>query len=191
MWIVWCHSHLWYIYMHICIAIYIYAYISVFIYIYAHMYVNVLVSFAPVYKCEWVSEWVFVCMFFFLCARLSVRMSFCPSSGCQSICLCLHPSVCLFAFRPVCLHACLFSWVHPDRQSEQTILDTTWIYLETASRLWTSFLCNDVEKDKELQGKTIATWVRIRMKKNNYNLDIFRGSESLEAIIKEWVLVAA
>jgi len=51
--------------------------------------------------------------------------------------------------------------------------------------LWTSFLCNDVEKDKELQGKTIATWVRIRMKKNNYNLDIFRGSESLEAIIKE------
>ena len=52
-------------------------------------------------------------------------------------------------------------------------------------------MCNDVEKDKELQGKTIATWVRIRMKKNNYNLDIFRGSESLEAIIKECVLVAA
>ena len=40
------------IYAYICIAIYIYAYISVFIYIYAHMYVNVLVSLAPVYKCE-------------------------------------------------------------------------------------------------------------------------------------------
>ena len=140
---------------------------------------------------EWVSECLFAC-FFCVCPSICshVLLPFIWLSVSLSV-LCLHPSVCLFAFRPVCLHACLFSWVHPDRQSEQTILDTTWIYLETASRLWTSFLCNDVEKDKELQGKTIATWVRIRMKKNNYNLDIFRGSESLEAIIKEWVLVAA